>query len=215
MRQCDRPPTVWVQAATAHIYGDPPDAVCDEQSPAGFGLAPFVAKHWEAELQAACPPTIRSVVLRTSFVLGQTGGALPVLRRLARLGLGGTIASGRQWISWLHIDDMVRILRRSIDDPTMSGVYNVTSPHAATNADFMRSLRRAIGIPLGLPTMAWMIRLGAATVFDTDPELAVYGRNVVPKRLLDEGYVFKFPQLDTALADLVTHKPDKSLQHAG
>lgn len=203
LRACEGRPPVWVQAATAHIYGDPPDAVCDESAEPGYGLAPFVAQRWEDALSAACPSDVRSVVLRTSFVLGTSGGAFPVLRRLARLGLGGKIGIGKQWISWLHIDDMVRILMRAIDEPAMSGVYNVTAPRAATNADFMRSLRRAIGMPIGLPSPGWLVRLGAATLIDTDPELPLYGRNVVPKRLLDEGYQFEHGDLDTALQALV------------
>ena len=203
IKQCGSPPPVWVQAATAHIYGDPPDAICDESAPHGFGLAPFVGQRWEAALQAACPPAIRSVILRTSFVLGNTGGAFPVLRRLARFGLGGKIGSGKQWISWLHSDDMVRIIMRAIDQPAMAGVYNVTAPKAATNATFMRCLRQAIGMPIGLPSPGWLVRLGAATLLDTDPELPLYGRHVVPKRLLDEGFEFKHPDLNLALRDLV------------
>lgn len=202
LRTCDSRPPVWVQAATAHIYGDPPDAVCDESAETGYGLAPFVAHRWETALQSACPFDMRSVVLRTSFVLGATGGAFPVLHRLAKLGLGGKIGSGRQWISWLHIDDMVGIIMRAIEDSSMAGAYNVTAPNAVTNADFMRSLRRAIGMPIGLPSPGWMVRLGAATLLDTDPELPLYGRHVVPRRLLDEGYEFKYAELDSALHDL-------------
>lgn len=203
IRQCGNPPAVWVQAATAHIYGDPPDAVCDESCPIGYGLAPQVGQRWEAELEAACPEAVRSVMLRTSFVLGNTGGAFPVLKRLARLGLGGKIGSGKQWISWLHIDDMVRVMRRAIEDDGMQGVYNVTAPRAATNAQFMAALRRAIKMPIGLPSPGWLVRLGAATLIDTDPELPLYGRNVVPNRLVEEGFEFAHRDLDRALRDLV------------
>ena len=204
LKQCDRLPGVWVQASTAHIYGDPPDAVCDESAAVGYGLAPYVGQRWEAALDEACPASMRSVILRTSFVLGNTGGAFPVLRRLARLGLGGKIGSGRQWISWLHIEDMIRIVMRAIDEPAMTGVYNVTAPEAVTNTVFMRSLRRAIGMPIGLPSPGWLVRLGAATLIDTDPELPLYGRNVVPKRLLDEGFTFAYAELDAAIANLTT-----------
>jgi len=203
LTQCTSPPRVWVQASTAHIYGDPVDAICDEQAPSGYGLAPFVGTRWEAELDQACPADVRKVVLRTSFVLGKTGGAFPVLARLAWLGLGGKLGSGKQWISWLHIDDMVNILLRSISEQTMQGVYNVTAPHAVTNASFMAALRRALNMPLGLPSPGWLIRLGAATLIDTDPELALYGRRIVPARLLREGYVFAHTDLDKALADLI------------
>ena len=88
-------------------------------------------------------------------------------------------------------------------DLTMRGVYNVTAPEAVTNADFMRALRRAIGMPLGLPSPEWMIRLGAATLIDTDPEIALYGRNVVPKRLIDAGFDFDYADLELALRNLV------------
>lgn len=202
MRRCGNPPSVWVQAATAHIYGDPPDAICDESSPIGYGLAPQVGQRWEAELDAACPDAVRAVILRTSFVLGTTGGAFPVLRRLARLGLGGKIGSGKQWISWLHVEDMVRIIRRAIEDDAMRGVYNVTAPRAVTNAQFMAALRRSIKMPMGLPSPGWLVRLGAATLIDTDAELPLYGRKVVPKRLLEEGFRFAYPDLDDALHEL-------------
>ena len=86
----------------------------------------------------------------------------------------------------------------------MQGVYNVTAPEAATNAQFMQSLRRALRMPIGLPSPGWLVRMGAATFIDTDPQLPLYGRYVVPKRLLDEGFVFKHPELEAALCDLVS-----------
>ena len=205
--RCTQPPPVWIQAGTAHLYGDPPTRVCDETTSPGYGIAPFVATRWEDAFAQACPSTVRGVILRTSFVIGTTGGALPVLARLAKLGLGGKIGRGRQWISWLHVADFCRIIERAITDSEMSGVYNVTAPQAVTNADFMRALRRVTRRPIGLPTPAWLIRLGAATLLDTDPELALFGRNIVPQRLLDMGYDFAFPALDTALADLLSRKP--------
>lgn len=213
--RCDRPPAVWVQAGTAHLYGDPPDAICDESATPGFGLAPHVAQRWEAALDHACPAEVRKIVLRTSFVLGNTGGAFPVLRRLARLGLGGKIGSGKQWISWLHIDDMVAICLRAITDPSMQGIYNVTAPKAVTNADFMRSLRKAIRMPIGLPSPSWLVRLGAATLIDTDPELPLFGRNVVPNRLLEQGFAFAFSDLDAAIADLVRPATKPATPQAG
>ncbi len=203
MRRCVQPPPVWVQAGTAHIYGDPPERACDESTRPGHGLAPFVAQRWEAAFQESLPASTRGVVLRTSFVIGRTGGALPVLARLARLGLGGTIAGGRQWISWLHLDDFCGIAQQAIDDTAMQGVYNATAPEAETNALFMRALRRTLHRPIGLPAPGWLVRLGAATFLDTDPELVLYGRKVTPRRLLDAGYTFAFPTLSDALQDLL------------
>ena len=204
IKHCSKPPGAWVQIATAHIYGDAPDAVCDESAAIGYGLAPHVGERWEAALAQACPEGVRSVVLRTSFVLGKTGGAFPTLKRLTRLGLGGKIASGRQWISWLHIDDMVGIILRAIQDTSMQGIYNATAPKAATNRQFMKALRQAMRMPIGLPAAGWMVRLGAATVMNTDPELVLFGRNVMPKRLMEEGYSFAHGDLETALSDLIS-----------
>src|SRR4026209_603922 len=96
------PPRVWVQMGTAHRYGDPPEVVCDEDAAFGYGLAPTVGEAWEAAFERSLPPGMRGVVLRTSFVLGRTGGALRTLSRLARCGLGGKVGSGKQGMSWIH-----------------------------------------------------------------------------------------------------------------
>ena len=194
-------PRVWVQMATAHVYGDPPVAVCDEDSPFGYGLAPFVGQAWEDALQREAPAQIRKVVLRTSFVLGKSGGALPKLAGLVRVGLGGTVGSGRQGISWIHEHDMNRLFARAIDDQQMSGAYIATAPTPVTNAEFMRELRRALRMPVGLPAMGWMVR-AAAPLLRTDPELALFGRFCVSRRLREQGFEFQFPDVRTALADL-------------
>lgn len=202
VRQIDRPPPVWVQMSTAHIYGDPPEVVCDEDSAFGHGLAPFVGRAWEEAFAAAALPDMRRVILRTSFVLGRAGGALPRLARLARWGLGGKSGHGRQGMSWIHERDMNRLFVRAITDETMTGVYIATAPNPVSNATFMRELRRALGQPIGLPAASWMVRLGAPLVMRTDPELALYGRYCVSRRLREEGFEFHFPELRPALEDL-------------
>lgn len=199
---CDAPPPVWVQMATAHIYGDPPSERCDESSAFGYGLAPTVGRAWEAAFAESKPENVRGVVLRTSFVIGRGGGALARLSTLVRLGLGGKVGHGRQGMSWLHEHDMNRIFERAIVDETMTGAYIASSPTPVSNAEFMRELRRARRMPIGLPAMAWMVRLGAPLVLRTDPELALYGRYVIPRRLLDEGFAFDYPELGIALQDL-------------
>lgn len=195
-------PRVWVQMATAHRYGDPPEAVCDEDSAFGHGLAPFVAAAWESAFERAVPRGVRPVILRTSFVLGRDGGALRQLARLARLGLGGTVGHGRQGISWIHVHDMNRLFSRAMADAGMSGAYIATAPQPVSNAEFMRELRRAVGMPLGLPSAAWMVRLGARFVLRTDPDLALYGRYCVSRRLREEGFEFAYPDLPSALREL-------------
>jgi uncharacterized protein (TIGR01777 family) len=201
LRTVKRPPRIWVQMATAHVYGDPPVAVCDEDSPFGYGLAPFVGQAWEDAFQREAPAHIRKVVLRTSFVLGTSGGALPKLAGLVRFGFGGTVGSGRQGISWIHEHDMNRLFARAIDDEQMSGAYIATAPHPVSNAEFMRELRRARRMLVGLPAASWMVR-AAAPLLRTDPELALFGRYCVSRRLREEGFQFQFPDLRAALADV-------------
>lgn len=210
LRTIERPPSVWVQMSTAHIYGDPPEVVCTEDSALGYGLAPTVGKAWEAEFASVVLPTQRAVILRTSFVIGRDrgagNGALGKLGWLARIGLGGTVGSGKQGMSWIHEMDMNRLFERALTDAAMQGVYIASSPDPVSNKVFMRTLRQAIGMPLGLPAWSWMVRLGAPFVLRTDPDLALYGRYVVPQRLVDERFAFQFPKLNDALADLLPRR---------
>lgn len=201
VRQVPTPPPVWVQMATAHRYGDSVTAWCDENAPFGYGLAPFVGQEWEETFARYAPASIRRVVLRTSFVLGRSGGALRRLAMLARVGLGGTVGSGRQGISWIHELDMNRLFARAIVDENMSGAYLATAPNPVSNAEFMRELRGALKVPFGLPAMSWMVR-AAAPILRTDPELALYGRYCYSTRLKEEQFEFKFPEIRPALSDL-------------
>jgi uncharacterized protein len=203
IRQVSHPPPAWVQAGTAHIFGDTQDELLDESSPVGTGFAPEVGTAWERAFTDACPPAVRAVLLRISFVLGPDGGALRTLARLARFGLGGTVGSGRQWMSWLHERDLARMVHRAIDGGGMTGIYVATAPNPVRNAEFMRELRRAVRRPWSPPVPALCVRVGAA-LLRTDPELALLGRRCVPTRLEREGFVFDFPTLPAALADAVT-----------
>ncbi|CAN5791868.1 TIGR01777 family oxidoreductase [soil metagenome] len=202
MRIVERPPPVWVQMSTAHAYGDSPDIVSDEDSPFGYGLAPTVARAWEREFQEGKLATQRGVILRTTFVVGRGEGALKKLAPLARLGLGGAAGRGTQGISWLHIDDMVSLIVRGIRDGSMHGAYIAGTEHPVSNRDFMRALRRAVGMPIGIPAPALLVRLGAWLILNTDPDLALYGRYIVSRRLRAEGFVFQFPTIEAAFADL-------------
>lgn len=202
LKQVNTPPQVWVQMATAHRYGDPPDIVIDEDAAFGYGLAPIVGAAWEEAFLQAVPSHVRPVILRTSFVLGRCGGAFPKLRRLARLGLGGKIGHGRQGISWIHEADMNRLFAWAIADTGVTGAYLATAPDPVSNAAFMRELRRALRVPVGLPATSWMVRLAAPLLLRTDPELALYGRYCVSRRLRAEGFEFEFPNIGSALMDL-------------
>ena len=210
VRSLDNPPPMWVQMSTAHIYGDPPSVPCTEESSFGYGLAPFVARAWEAEFWTSVLPSQRPVVLRTSFVIGRNrgagGGALARLRFLVGLGLGGTVGSGKQGMSWIHETDMNRLFERALFNPSMQGTYIASSPNPVSQQVFMRELRRAVGMPIGLPAFSWMVRIGAPLFLRTDPELALYGRYVVSQRLREEQFEFQFPQLDAALKDLLDRR---------
>jgi NAD dependent epimerase/dehydratase family enzyme len=145
---------------------------------------------------------MRQVILRTSFVLGRNRGALRRLGKVARWGLGGTVSHGRQGISWIHEQDMNRLFERAISNDEMRGVYVATAPNPVSNAEFMRELQRAVHAPFGLPAMAWMVRLGAPVMLRSDPDLALYGRYCVSRRLKEEGFEFLFPDVGPALRDL-------------
>lgn len=191
---------------TAHIYGDPPEAVCTEDSSLGVGLAPFVGKAWEEEFNNARLPSQRSVVLRTSFVVGCNrgagGGALDRLSLLTRLGLGGRIGSGKQGFSWIHELDLNRLFERAITQESMQGIYIASAPNPVSQVAFMRALREALGIRFGLPAFAWMVRLGAPLLLRTDPNLALYGRYVRSARLQAAGFTFQFADIGPALKNV-------------
>ncbi len=202
LNQTKSPPPVWIQMSTAHCYGDPPQITCHEDSHFGYGLAPHVATAWEKAHTQSIPPNTRSVILRTSFVLGRHGGALPRLAKLTRFGLGGKVGHGQQGISWIHQTDMNRLFAHAISNEQMTGAYLATAPNPVSNGQFMQALRKTLRIPLGLPAAAWMVRIGAPLIMNTDPELALYGRYCISIRLQDEKFQFKFPDLPTALQDI-------------
>lgn len=210
MRQLSSPPPVWVQMGTAHIYGDPPTALCDEDSAFGYGLAPDVGRAWEETFADSKLPDQRGVVLRTSFVVGKDqgagGGALAKLGPLTRWGLGGRVGSGTQGMSWIHETDMNRLIERGLIEPEMQGAYISSSPNPKSQIEFMRCLRKAVGMPVGFPAFAWMVRFGARWILKTDPDLALYGRYVKSHRLEEEGFQFQYPDLDCALADVYSKK---------
>ncbi|MEX2142909.1 MAG: TIGR01777 family oxidoreductase [Pirellulales bacterium] len=211
LRSVESPPPVWVQMSTGHIYGDPPSAICDEESCLGCGFAPFVGRAWEEAFHASALPSQRKVILRTSFVVGHDrgagGGALARLRTLVRFGLGGRAGSGTQGISWIHETDLNRLFERALSDATMQGVYLATAPNPVSQCEFMRELRKAMKVPIGLRAFDWMVRLGAPLLMRTDPELALYGRYLISKRLVDEGFEFRYARLNNALADICSTFP--------
>ncbi len=192
--------------STAHNYGDPPESVCDEDSCFGAGFAPFVGRAWEEAFHESALLSQRQVTFRTSFVIGRDrgagGGALARLKTLVCFGIGGRVGRGTQGMSWIHEADLNRLFERAINDSSMRGVYLATAPHPVSQAAFMRELRKAMRVPIGLPAPSWIVRIGAPLLMHTDPDLALFGRYLISKRLAQEGFDFQFPHLSDALADL-------------
>lgn len=198
----ENPPKIWIQMSTAHIYGDPPSQLCVESSSTGYGLAPFVGKAWEEAFFEALPENVRGFRVRTSFVIGKNGGALSSLKNIVKLGLGGKVASGKQGFSWIHEFDMNEIIYQAIIDERYNDFCIATAPNPVSNKVFMATLRKKMGVHIGLPTPEFAVRLGAGLLFKTDPELALYGRYLKSEKLEPLGFNFKFSDLDSALEDL-------------
>jgi uncharacterized protein (TIGR01777 family) len=202
IRASSTPPLVWVQSASLVFFGDAGSVICDETSPAGTGFSPGVCQQWEGAFDATRKLGCRKVLLRMGFVLGRDAGALESLARLARLGLGGTVGNGRQYISWLHIADLNRMIFESIENDAIGGTYNASTASPVTNAVFMHELRRVVHRPWSPPTPTPLVKVGA-WMMGTEPELALTGRRCIPKRFLDQGFEFRFPSLEGALSDLL------------
>lgn len=200
----DQPVAVWVQASTAAIYGDAGESTLSETSPPADGPAQMtdVARAWEAA--ATDLHATRTVVLRTSIVLQANTPALDRLVLLTRLGLGGRIASGQQWFSWIHVHDWLAITRTALTCPDLSGVVAATSPNPVRNAELMAELRVVLKRPIAPPTPAALVRIGA-WLMRTDPALGLTGRRVLPERLQAAGFTFTYPQLRPALSDLLAN----------
>lgn len=194
------PPPVWVQVATLAIFGDAGDQVIDENSvPPSDGPRQMVtvARAWETAFAEATADVDRAVLLRCAVAIGPNDPALEQLTRLVRFGLGGRIASGRQWVSWIALPDLLDVFVRAIDGPDMEGLYHVTAPRPITNAEMMATLRRIHGRRFGLPSPALVTKVGAWAL-GSDPGLALTGRRGVPRRLTDEGHTFAFPDFESA-----------------
>lgn len=207
-----RPPKVWLQMSTATIYAHRFDAPNDEVTGVLGGAEPDVprywdysveiARRWEAEQERADTPATRTVALRTAIVMSTgRGGAFDALRRMVKLGLGGPVAGGAQYVSWLHEKDFVRAVEFLLATE-LSGPVNLAAPNPLPHKDFMRDLRKACGVPVGLPATRWMAELGAWAI-RSDTELLLKSRRVVPTRLLEAGFTFTCPTWQEAVTDLV------------
>lgn len=177
-------------------------------APAHWKRSIDIATAWEATLQAAATPHTRRVALRAAMVMADeadvvaTDNILSVLKRLTRLGLGEPIAGGRQYVSWIHGDGFCAALDFLIAHDEIDGAVNVAAPTPLPHREFMATLRAALGVKMRLPAMSWMVKVGALFM-NSDPELLLKSRRVVPGRLLEHGFVFRHPRWHDAVLDLV------------
>lgn len=201
---CDTPPPVWINASSATIYRDAYDRPMDEATgEIGAGFSVDVCQRWEQALFAADTPRTRRVALRAAMVFGTgRGGVMEAFHNIVRLGLGGTLGSGRQFVSWVHLEDFARSVQWLVEHEELAGPVNCAAPQPVPNAEFMRALRQVYRQPIGLPATRWMLEVGAF-VLRTETELLLKSRRVVPGRLLDSGFQFRYPELRPALAQIV------------
>jgi uncharacterized protein (TIGR01777 family) len=205
--RCSKPPRIWLNASSATLYKHQFDRAADESGETGataeakdeFSIE--VIRQWESAFNESIAPATRKVAMRITMVFGPDGGVFPVLRRLARIGLGGKMASGKQYVSWIHEDDFCRAIEWLIAHEELSGPINFAAPNPLTNAEMMRLMQKICGLPFGLPASRWMLEIGAFFL-RTETELIIKSRRVVPGKLLASGFQFHFPQLENALRDL-------------
>ena len=197
----ERKPAVLVSQSAVGFYGDRGDVVLDESAPpGGESFDSKVVQAWEEAAREVKASGVRLVIVRTGQVLDADGGMLAELLTPFKLGVGGPLAGGAQYLSWIHIEDEVGLLLWALDNDAVSGVVNATAPNPATNKEFSKALGRALGRPAIVPVPGLVLDLKFGSEFG---KVLRGGQRVMPKRAQELGYEFKHPDLDAALADLV------------
>jgi uncharacterized protein (TIGR01777 family) len=211
--QCVHPPRLWMNASTATIYRHTLDRPMDEQTgeiggnepnaPAKWRFSIDVATSWETAFFDAVTPNTRKIALRSAMIMSpDRGGVFDTLLRLVRFGLGGTTASGLQFVSWIHDVDFLRSIDYLFTRDEIDGAVNIASPNPLQNREFMKALRHAWGTRIGLPATSWMLEIG--TIFlRSETELVLKSRRVIPARLVEAGFQFQFPEWESAAQNLV------------
>jgi uncharacterized protein (TIGR01777 family) len=189
-------PRVLICASAIGIYGDAGDAICDEDAPAGRDFLAEVGTAWEAAADPARAAGIRTVHLRFGGVLSRKGGALVKMLPVFKLGGGGPLGSGRQWMSWISLDDVVGIVQFALEREQVAGAVNAVGPEPVTNAEFTRALARAVHRPALFPVPAFALKLMFGEMAEST---LLVSQRVVPRRLLAAGYAFRHPTLESAL----------------
>lgn len=193
-------PEVFLSGSGIGFYGDQGDTILDESSPAyDDSFSRQLCIQWEAEAEKAKEYGVRVCQLRTGIVLGKDGGFLKPLILPFKLGLGGRMGSGNQWMPWIHLDDHVAICQMLLENTELAGEFNLTAPHPIINREFTKVLARILRRPAFLPLPTWALKL----LLGEMSELLLGSQRIIPKRLLDAKYQFKFPELETAMRDIL------------
>ncbi|CAI2765519.1 TIGR01777 family oxidoreductase [Flavobacterium collinsii] len=201
--KCKNPPKHWLNSSTATIYRFSRDKQMDEtEGEIGNDFSINVALSWEKAFFKTKTPKTLKTSLRTSIVLGKKGGAFIPLKTLAKIGFGGKQGKGNQFISWIHEDDFANAIE-FILEKEITGVINIVSPSPIPNIDFMKKLQKAVGFPFGIPLNTFFLEIGSFFI-RTETELVLKSRNVIPKRLLEKNFKFKFENIDSAFQNLLS-----------
>ena len=202
--KCKNPPALWINSSTATIYRHAEDRPMTESTgEIGSGFSVEVAKKWEKTFFDFGLLKTRQVALRMAIVLGKTGGVMKPFINLVRFGLGGIQGNGKQMFSWIHIEDLYNIILFFQMNKELSGVYNVSAPEPVNNKTFMKTIRDTMNVKLGLPSPKWLLKIGAV-VIKTETELILKSRWVVPEKLLQAGFNFKYPNIKSAVSEILS-----------
>jgi uncharacterized protein (TIGR01777 family) len=197
------PPKTWINAASATIYRNAEDRPQDEEKgEIGEGFSVDVCQQWEKSFWSVPTPHTKKILLRISMVLGMADGIMPRVKNLAKLGMGGRQGSGHQYISWIHEEDLARITEFVHQEGSDGAVFNCSAPEVVTNSHFMKLVRNCYGSQIGLPTPAWLLKIGAL-VIGTETELILKSRWVYPLNLLKKGFNFRFSRAEEAIKDIL------------
>ncbi len=202
IEQAKNPPDLWMNASSATIYVHAETTLMTEKTGViGDDFSMGVCKKWEAAFFENPLASTRKVALRTSIVLGNEGGALPKMKQIARLGLGGHQGRGNQKVSWIHIEDFCKVVDFVIQNESIEGAINVTAPSPTDNQKLMKTIRKQVKMPFGFSQPRALLEVGA-WLLKTETELLLKSRNVYPERLLEAGFHFDYPRIETALLSL-------------
>jgi uncharacterized protein len=204
--QCKNPPVLWINSSTATIYRHAEDRpMTEDQGEIGKGFSVDVATRWEKAFFAFHLKQTRQVALRMAIVLGKNGGVMKPFLNLVRFGLGGRQGNGRQKFSWIHVADVFNIMLFVKEHTELNGVYNCSAPNPVTNELLMKSFRNETNTKIGLPSPTWFLKIGAV-IINTETELILKSRWVIPEKLLKAGYKFQYPNLPGAIKNILGHE---------